>query len=54
MMETTTSKVLGALLVGAGAYVAIKNYKKDGFWNGVLAASLVFGVVSIKMYKKPN
>jgi len=53
-METTTSKVLGALLVGAGAYVAIKNYKNAGFWSGVLASSLIFGVVSIKIYKKPN
>jgi len=54
MIETPTSKVIGAVLIGTGIYIVIKNYKKAGFWNGVLATSLVFGVVSIKMYKKTN
>lgn len=54
MEETTGSKILGALLIGTGIYVAAKNYKKEGFWSAVLATSLVFGVVGVKVYKKQN
>jgi hypothetical protein len=37
--------VFNATVVGLGIYIAVKNYKKENFWTGFLAAALITGAV---------
>jgi len=50
-METKTSKLIKLGLFAAGAYVLYKNYKRDGFWKGAIAAMLITGTIGISFYE---
>lgn len=40
-------------LTALGVYVGVKNHKRDGFWTGVLASALIFGI-SVTVSKGKN
>ena len=45
-------KIIGVILLGAGGYVAYKNYKKPGFWGGIGAGFLIGWGANVLTSKK--
>lgn len=37
--------IFNIAVAGLGIYIAVKNYKKENFWNGFIAAALITGGV---------
>jgi hypothetical protein len=48
--QTSASKLIAGALLVTGIVMIVKNHKRDGFWTGLGAGFILFGL-SVKIYK---